>query len=358
MATEILHSDRNKTPAQRSINSIRTLSMDAVQKANSGHPGTPVSLAPLAYTIWQKFLNFDPANPIWPNRDRFVLSAGHASMLIYSMIHLAGVKTVGENYSIINEPAVSLDAIKNFRQLDSKTPGHPEYHWTSGVETTTGPLGQGLATSVGMAMAERWLAAYFNRPGFELFKYLSPDKHSVIFTTAFEKHAIHALKLNAIDYLIKPIHFPDLILAVNKAIDSIKFKANYSYLETIYHELRNHNLDLKFNKLAILKGEEYIFIPFSRINYLEGDGNYTKIYTLDGESFHTPKTLKTYEDILPKDLFYRIHKSYLINLNCIKKYNRTDGNMVCLQNNISLSVSKRKAEDFLRTIQSGVTDSD
>ena len=171
VATEILHSDRNKTPAQRSINSIRTLSMDAVQKANSGHPGTPVSLAPLAYTIWQKFLNFDPANPIWPNRDRFVLSAGHASMLIYSMIHLAGVKTVGENYSIINEPAVSLDAIKNFRQLDSKTPGHPEYHWTSGVETTTGPLGQGLATSVGMAMAERWLAAYFNRPGFELFKY-------------------------------------------------------------------------------------------------------------------------------------------------------------------------------------------
>lgn len=196
------------------------------------------------------------------------------------------------------------------------------------------------------------------RSGFELFKYLSPDKHSVIFTTAFEKHAIHALKLNAIDYLIKPIHFPDLILAVNKAIDSIKFKANYSYLETIYHELRNHNLDLKFNKLAILKGEEYIFIPFSRINYLEGDGNYTKIYTLDGESFHTPKTLKTYEDILPKDLFYRIHKSYLINLNCIKKYNRTDGNMVCLQNNISLSVSKRKAEDFLRTIQSGVIDSD
>ena len=171
MATEILHSDRNKTPEQKAINSIRTLAMDAVQKANSGHPGTPVALAPLAYTLWQKFLNFDPANPIWPNRDRFVLSAGHASMLIYSMIHLAGVKTVGENYSIINEPAVSLDAIKNFRQLDSKTPGHPEYHWTSGVETTTGPLGQGLATSVGMAMAERWLAAYYNRPGFELFKY-------------------------------------------------------------------------------------------------------------------------------------------------------------------------------------------
>lgn len=122
MATEILHSDRNKTPEQKAINSIRTLAMDAVQKANSGHPGTPISLAPLTYTLWQKFLNFDPANPIWPNRDRFVLSAGHASMLIYSMIHLAGVKTVGENYSIINEPAVSLDAIKNFRQLDSKTP--------------------------------------------------------------------------------------------------------------------------------------------------------------------------------------------------------------------------------------------
>lgn len=196
------------------------------------------------------------------------------------------------------------------------------------------------------------------RSGFELFKYLNPEKHSVIFTTAHEKNAIHALKLNAIDYLVKPIHFPDLILAVNKAIESIKLKTNFSYLETIYHELKNHNFDLKFNKLAILKGDEYIFIPFSRINYLEGDGNYTKIYTLDGDAYHTPKTLKTYEDILPKILFYRIHKSYLINLNSINKYNRTDGNIVYLQNNICLTVSKRKAEDFLRTIQSGVSDSD
>lgn len=195
------------------------------------------------------------------------------------------------------------------------------------------------------------------RSGFELFKYLSPNQHTVIFTTAFEKHAIQALKLNAMDYLIKPIHFPDLILAVNKTIESLKFKSNTSYLETIYHELKKHNLDLRFNKLAILKGEEYIFIPFSRINYLEGDGNYTKIFTLDGDTFHTPKTLKTYEDLLPKELFYRIHKSHLINLNCIKKYNRIDGNLIYLQNDVCLSVSKRKAEDFLRIIQSGVVDS-
>lgn len=195
------------------------------------------------------------------------------------------------------------------------------------------------------------------RSGFELFKYLSPNQHTVIFTTAFEKHAIQALKLNAMDYLIKPIHFPDLILAVNKTIESLKFKSNTSYLETIYHELKNHNLDLRFNKLAVLKGEEYIFIPFSRINYLEGDGNYTKIFTLDGDTFHTPKTLKTYEDLLPKELFYRIHKSHLINLNCIKKYNRIDGNLIYLQNDVCLSVSKRKAEDFLRIIQSGVVDS-
>lgn len=171
MAAENIHSARNQSITQKAINSIRTLSMDAVQKANSGHPGTPVSLAPLAYTIWQKYLNFDPANPIWPNRDRFVLSAGHASMLIYSMLHLSGVRQVDGNYQVLNAPAVSLDEIKNFRQLDSKTPGHPEYHWTSGVETTTGPLGQGLANSVGMAMAERWLAAYYNKPGFEIFNY-------------------------------------------------------------------------------------------------------------------------------------------------------------------------------------------
>jgi two-component system LytT family response regulator len=195
------------------------------------------------------------------------------------------------------------------------------------------------------------------RSGFELFKFLNPENHTVIFTTAFEKHAIQALRLNAIDYLVKPIHFPDLIIAVNKAINAIKSRANSVYLETIYNEIKNHNRDLKFNKLAVLKGEEYTFIPFSQINYLEGDGNYTKIFTLDGDKFQTPRTLKTYEELLPKELFYRIHKSYLVNLNCIKKYNRNDGNLLILQNNICLTVSKRKAEDFLRIIQSGSIDS-
>lgn len=195
------------------------------------------------------------------------------------------------------------------------------------------------------------------RSGFELFKFLNAGKHAVIFTTAFEKHAIQALKLNAIDYLVKPIHFPDLILSVNKAIDSIQCKGNSNNLQAIYEELKNHNLDLKFNKLAVLKGDEYKFIPFSRINYLEGDGNYTKIFTLDGDTFQTPKTLKTYEEILPKELFYRIHKSHLVNLNSIKKYKRIDGNLIYLQNDICLTVSKRKAEDFLRIIQSGVIDS-
>jgi transketolase len=154
-----------------SINTIRTLSMDAVQAANSGHPGAPMGLAPVAYTLWQRFLRFDPDDPIWPNRDRFVLSAGHASMLLYSLLHLAGVKAVNDKYECLNEPSVPLEDIKNFRQLDSKCPGHPEYRWTSGVETTTGPLGQGVANSVGMAMAGRWMGATFNRPGFEMFDY-------------------------------------------------------------------------------------------------------------------------------------------------------------------------------------------
>ena len=153
------------------INTIRTLSMDAVQQANSGHPGTPMALAPVAYCLWQRFLRFDPDHPIWPNRDRFVLSAGHASMLLYSLLHLAGVKAVNPKYETLGALSVTLDDIKRFRQLDSKCPGHPEYRWTSGVETTTGPLGQGLATSVGMAIAARWVASYFNRPGFELFDY-------------------------------------------------------------------------------------------------------------------------------------------------------------------------------------------
>ena len=153
------------------INTIRTLSMDAVQAANSGHPGTPMALAPVAYCLWNRMLRFDPGDPIWPNRDRFVLSVGHASMLIYSLLHLCGVKAVSDDYERLDRLAVPLDDIKRFRQLDGKCPGHPEYRWTSGIETTTGPLGQGVATSVGMAIAERWMAASFNRPGFEMFNY-------------------------------------------------------------------------------------------------------------------------------------------------------------------------------------------
>jgi transketolase len=156
---------------QLAINTIRTLSMDAVQAANSGHPGTPMALAPVTFCLWQRFLRFDPEDPIWPNRDRFVLSIGHASMLLYSLLHLTGVKTVNSAYETMGHPAVSLDDIKRFRQLDSKCAGHPEYRWTSGIETTTGPLGQGVATSVGMAMAGRWLANRYNRPGFEMFDY-------------------------------------------------------------------------------------------------------------------------------------------------------------------------------------------
>src|SRR6266700_250548 len=156
---------------QISINTIRTLSMDAVQQANSGHPGTPMALAPVAYCLWQRLLRFDPEHPIWPNRDRFVLSNGHASMLLYSLLHLTGVKAVNPNYEILGELSIKLDDIKQFRQLDSKCPGHPEYRMISGVETTTGPLGQGVSNSVGMAIAERWQAEYFNRPEYQLFDY-------------------------------------------------------------------------------------------------------------------------------------------------------------------------------------------
>jgi len=158
-------------PDQLAITTIRTLCIDAVQQANSGHPGTPMAMAPVAYALWHKHLRFDPADPIWPNRDRFVLSIGHASTLLYSLLHLTGVKAVDAHYETLGSDAVSLDDIKRFRQLDSKCPGHPEYRWTSGIETTTGPLGQGVATSVGMAIGERWLAAYFNRPDFPLIGY-------------------------------------------------------------------------------------------------------------------------------------------------------------------------------------------
>jgi transketolase len=149
------------------INTIRTLSMDAVQAANSGHPGTPMAMAPLVYCLWQEFLRYDPSDPMWPNRDRFVLSAGHASMLLYSVLHLAGVKEAGKNLEILDDPAVRLEDIKNFRQLGSRCAGHPESHLTTGVETTTGPLGQGYANSVGMALAGQWLASRYNQPGFE-----------------------------------------------------------------------------------------------------------------------------------------------------------------------------------------------
>src|SRR5689334_10794767 len=156
---------------QLSINTIRTLAMDAVQQANSGHPGTPMALAPVVYCLWQRLLRYDPSDPIWPNRDRFILSNGHASMLLYSLLFLTGVKAVDPNYETLGQPAVSLEDIKHFRQLGSKTPGHPEYRLVSGVETTTGPLGQGVANSVGMAIAERWQEEYFNKPGYKLFDY-------------------------------------------------------------------------------------------------------------------------------------------------------------------------------------------
>jgi len=153
------------------INTIRTLSIDAVQRAKSGHPGTPMALAPLVYTIWNRVMRFDPQDPIWPNRDRFVLSNGHASMLLWSALHLTRTQAVNADYEILGQPSVSLDDIRHFRQLGSKAPGHPEYHWVSGVEATTGPLGQGVATSVGMGIAEKWLADRYNRPGFGVFNY-------------------------------------------------------------------------------------------------------------------------------------------------------------------------------------------
>ncbi len=158
--------DSKNQVEQLAINTIRTLSMEAVQAANSGHPGTPMALAPAAYLLYNEVLRFNPNKPRWPNRDRFVLSCGHASMLLYSMLHLSDVKQTGECgcRETSDEPAVSLDAIRQFRQLGSRCPGHPEHGETSGVEVTSGPLGQGIATSVGMAIASRWLAARYNRP--------------------------------------------------------------------------------------------------------------------------------------------------------------------------------------------------
>lgn len=156
--------------AQLSINTIRTLSMDGVEKADSGHPGTAMALAPVMYTLWQNDLKYDPVDPLWPGRDRFVLSVGHASMLLYSTIYLTGIRDVVKD-KVLDSPSLTLEDLKQFRQLNSKTPGHPEFRHTSGVETTTGPLGQGCGNSVGMAMAEKYLAAHYNRPGFDLFDY-------------------------------------------------------------------------------------------------------------------------------------------------------------------------------------------
>jgi transketolase len=156
---------------QLSINTIRTLSIDAVQQAKSGHPGTPMALAPLVYTLWNRIMRFDPQDPIWPGRDRFVLSNGHASMLLWSVLFLTRTQAVNAEYERLGKPSVTLDDIRHFRQFGSKAPGHPEYHWVSGVETTTGPLGQGIATSVGMAIARKWLASRYNKPGFDLFDY-------------------------------------------------------------------------------------------------------------------------------------------------------------------------------------------
>ena len=170
-ATQVFRERTDSRLDQLCVNTIRTLSMDAVQQAKSGHPGTPMALAPLVYTLWNRIMRFDPKDPIWPNRDRFVLSNGHASMLLWSILHLTQTQAVNADYERLGQPSVTLDDIRRFRQLDSKAPGHPEYRWVSGVETTTGPLGQGVATSVGMAIGEKWLAAHYNRPGFDIFDY-------------------------------------------------------------------------------------------------------------------------------------------------------------------------------------------
>ena len=170
-ATQVVLQKSDAKMTMKSINTIRTLSIDAVQAAKSGHPGTPMALAPLVYTLWNRIMHFDPLDPIWPNRDRFVLSNGHASMLLWSILHLTETRAVNAKYERLGQPSVTLDDIRRFRQLDSRAPGHPEYRWVSGVETTTGPLGQGVATSVGMAIGEKWLAARYNRPGFEVFNY-------------------------------------------------------------------------------------------------------------------------------------------------------------------------------------------
>jgi len=171
MSTQVAEPITKTDIDQLCINTIRTLSIDAVQQAKSGHPGTPMALAPLVYTLWNRVMHFDPQDPIWPNRDRFVLSNGHASMLLWSVLHLTKTQAVNADYESLGQPSVTLDDIRRFRQIDSKAPGHPEYHLVSGVETTTGPLGQGVSMSVGMAIAQKWLANRYNRPDFDIFDY-------------------------------------------------------------------------------------------------------------------------------------------------------------------------------------------
>jgi transketolase len=174
VASPVPDSPRPTTGAQLdqlSINCMRPLSIDAVQQAKSGHPGTPMALAPLVYALWNRVMRFDPQDPIWPNRDRLVLSNGHTSMLLWSILYLSGTRAVNADYERTGEPSITLDDIRSFHQLSSKAPGHPEYHWVSGVETTSGPLGQGIANSAGMAIARKWLASRYNKPGFEIFDY-------------------------------------------------------------------------------------------------------------------------------------------------------------------------------------------
>jgi transketolase len=171
MGEHVSQAQAQRDMDQLSIDTIRTLAIDGVQKANSGHPGAPMGLAAVAYTLWQRVLKYDPANPLWPNRDRFVLSAGHASMLLYSVLHLVGVKAADKDDKILDSLSVSMDELKRFRQLDSRTPGHPESHLTTGVETTTGPLGQGAGNSVGIAIASKWMGATYNKPGFPMFDF-------------------------------------------------------------------------------------------------------------------------------------------------------------------------------------------
>jgi transketolase len=256
-----------------SINTIRTLSIDAVQKANSGHPGAPMALAPVAYVLWQQFLRYDPANPVWPNRDRFILSNGHASMLLYSMLYLSGVKSVDAEYKVLDRPAITLDDIKSFRQLDSKTPGHPEYRHTSGVETTTGPLGQGVGNSVGMAIAAKWLEARYNRPGFEIFNYN-------VYTFCSDGDLMEGLGSEAAS-LAGHLRLPNLCWIYDANSITLDGPADWSFSEDVAMRFRAYGwhvthvgdandlyaLSNAFNEFLSIKDRPTIIIVNSHIGY-------------------------------------------------------------------------------------------